>query len=214
MINAKIRQPNHELNAERRRGFIPAIVYGHGVQSEAISITRLEFVNEIKRLGEGTLLDLQIDKNSAFKVLVQKIQKHPMSEALLHIDFYRVKMDEKLTTQVALNYIGESPAVKFGGILIKNRDHLEIECLPDNLISHLDIDLSKLINVHDTIKVSDLPVPAGVDILEPADLIIVNVAEALELEVDAPTKEAEAAAIEALAKTEDKPAEKDSDAKK
>ena len=139
-----------------------------------------------------------------------------MSGKLIHIDLYRVRMDEKLTTRLSLNFIGESSAVKTaGGVLMKNRDDIEIECLPQDLISEIDVDLSALAVIHSSIKVGDLALPAGIRAVDDANLIVATVLPFQETKEDlVVTKEAEAAAIEALSKKEETAGEVAGDADK
>ena len=110
-------------------------------------------------------------------------------------------MDEKLRTKITLKFVGEPPALKAGGLLIKSRDYLEAECLPKYLVPEIAVDLSSLAKVHDFLKVSDIKVPEGIKILDDLELMIVSIAESAKEEEEV-SKEAEKAVISELGKTE------------
>ena len=202
MILAETRKPDTKLGELCEAGKLPAVVYGHGEESIPLILDLKLFQQEIKKLGEGTLLDLKISEDESFKVLLQDTQKDPVKGDLLHIDLYRIKMDEKLSTEISLNFVGHSQAVKLGGVLIKSRDYLHVECLPKYLVSKIDIALSALKETHDSIKVKDIKMPEGVTVLDNPDLTVVNVAEAAVVEDVVVSKEEEEEAIDALGKAE------------
>src|SRR4030065_1787452 len=115
----------------RSVGMIPAVVYGKGVDSESLWVKNLDFKRLVKKAGESTLINLDIDGKDNRNVIIYETQKDPVSGAYAHIDFFQVKMDEKIETEVELVFIGESSVVKeSGGVLVKNLDKVEVECLP------------------------------------------------------------------------------------
>lgn len=178
-----------KTNKGRREGLIPAIVYGRGVDSLNIWITALDFRKLLKKSGESTIIDLEIGgKNpprlaettsrreaGGRNVIIQEIQRDPVTYKIIHLDFYQVRMDEEIETEVELVFVGESAAVKeFGGILIKNIDKLEVKCLPADLPSHIDVDISALKTFDDHITVGDLKIGKGVKLeLEPETVIAI-----------------------------------------
>lgn len=199
MLKAQTRQPQTKLNELRREGKLPAVLYGRGFESVPVLLDYTQFTKEIKKHGEGALLDLQIDKAKPFKALLQDSQKDPVRQDLIHLDLYRVRMDEKLTTQIVLKFIGEPPAVRVGGVVVKSRDHLEVECLPGDLVSDIEVDLSSLAEIHDSLEVADIAVPRGITVLDEKDLTVASIAAPVEEEEDV-SKEQEKAAIEELGK--------------
>ncbi|MFH1712770.1 MAG: 50S ribosomal protein L25, partial [Candidatus Jacksonbacteria bacterium] len=140
------------------------------------------------------------------KVLWQDYQKEPVSQNFIHVDLYRIKMDEKLRTEITLKFVGEPPAIKMGGILIKSRDYLEVECLPKYLVSEIEVDLLSLAKVHDSLKISDIKVPEGIKVLDDLELMIASIAESAKEEEEV-SKEAEKEKISELGKTEIKEGE-------
>lgn len=176
----------------RKSGFIPAVLYGHGIKNRSISVPVHTFSNIYKQAGENTLIDLTIGKESAQKVIIHDIQHDPLTEKLIHVDFYQVRMDEKITTEIPLKFIGESPAVKeHGAVLIKVRDAIQIECLPNDLIPEIHIDLSVLRTLEDNIRIKDVPLPKTIHVLDDPDesIALVTAQKVEEEPITAPVQE-------------------------
>ncbi|MEK9130020.1 MAG: 50S ribosomal protein L25 [Patescibacteria group bacterium] len=159
--------------ALRAREILPAVVYGHGIETKNIEIKKNSFEKFYKQVGAGNLLDLIIDNQNPVKVLIQGIQRDPVKNGITHIDFYQIKKGEKITHSVKLNFIGESRAVKeLNGMLVKNSNSVEIECLPENLISEIDVDISSLNDFDDVICVKDLKVPSNIKMMDRLDEVL------------------------------------------
>ncbi len=165
-----------KTEALRAEGNIPAVVYGHGETNRNITLSRSIFEKVLQKAGESSLLDLVVDSGTPLSVLIQDVQRDPLTGSPLHVDFYLVNMTEKLTTEIPLVYIGESPAVKsLGGILVKTLDHLKVECLPQDLVPEITVDLGVLNTFEDAIHVKDLAIPNGITSLIPLDEAVVRV---------------------------------------
>ena len=161
----------------RRNEILPAVVYGHGIENKNIEIKKSFFQKFYKQAGADNLLDLIIDDQKPIKVLIQEIQKDPVKDQILHIDFYQIKKGEKITHSIKLNFIGESKAIKeLNGSLVKNINSIEIECLPEDLISEINIDISCLNNFEDIIYIKDLKIPLNIKILDKLDEVIAIIA--------------------------------------
>lgn len=162
----------------RKTNFIPAVLYGPNTESRNLKIKKIDFERIFALAGESSLIDLAIAGEKPAKVLVKEVQKDPLKDTIIHIDFYQVDMNKKITTEIPLHFIGESEAVKeLGAVLVKNIDSVEVECLPGNLVNHIDVDLSALKNFHDAIKTNDLKLPAGIKLVNETNDIVVNVIE-------------------------------------
>ncbi|HOY56112.1 MAG TPA: 50S ribosomal protein L25 [bacterium] len=165
-------------NVLRADNLVPAVIYGHDFVNQNITVKYSDLEKAYAEGGESVLIDLTIDDGVSHKVIIHTIDRDPLKERFIHVDFYKVKMDEKIKTDVALEFVGEAPAVKeLGGSLIKAMDHIEIECLPGDLIQTLAIDLSKLKTFGDSIRVIDLDIPANITLLTAKDATIVLVEE-------------------------------------
>lgn len=160
----------------RRRQRVPAVIYGHGLTSQAVDVDRRDFQSVWLQAGSSSLVDLAIDQTPPVKVLIQAVQQHPIRNTVEHVDFYRVKMNEKLQADIELDFIGESPAVKEqGGILVRALDRIKVECLPGDLVHRIEVDISRLKRFEDRLHVSDLTAPPGLAILEKPDEVVASV---------------------------------------
>ncbi len=149
---------------EREHMRVPAVVYGRGIESRPISIPRSEFLKVMKGAGFSSLIDLSLDAESAVKVLIKEVQRHPLTTEPIHVDFQQVRMDEEITATIPLKFIGESHAVKMdAGTLVKSMDEIEVRCLPALLPSEIEVDLTKLATFDDAITVGSLTLPQGVE---------------------------------------------------
>lgn len=155
-----------KLGALRRESRIPAIVYGPGFENILLSLSLRDFEKLYRQAGESSLIDLAIDGKEPFKVLIHDVQREPVTNHAVHTDLYRVNMSEKLTTSIPLAFAGESRAVKeLNGILVKNITEIEIRCLPEHLLHEIPVALAQLTELEQTIKVKDLALPPGLEIV-------------------------------------------------
>lgn len=162
----------------RQMGQVPAIVYGKGFDNMAISLEKVAFNHLFREAGTSNLIDLAIDEEKPFKTLVHDLQKNPMTEEIIHVDFFKVNMKEKIHAEVPLSFIGESTAViDLDGSLITPVDSIEVECLPADLPSEIEVDISILDDFEKNIKISDLKIPEGVEILSEPEEVVVFVQE-------------------------------------
>ncbi|OGY79022.1 MAG: hypothetical protein A3B74_04015 [Candidatus Kerfeldbacteria bacterium RIFCSPHIGHO2_02_FULL_42_14] len=173
----------------RKNGLIPAILYGHGIKNRSMSIPAIHFKKIYEKAGENTLIDLMIEKEPPQKVIIHDVQSDPLTGQWLHVDFYQVRMDEKITTEIPLKFIGESPIVKEqNAILIKVKDALHIECLPNDLIAEINVDLSQLKALEDHVRIKDVTVPKTIRILDdPEESIVLTTAQKVEEAQPTPT---------------------------
>jgi large subunit ribosomal protein L25 len=174
------------LRAERK---VPGILYGHGTEPVPVVVTRNNFDKVWRRAGGSTIVKLAIGEGETRNVLIHDVQLDPISNEYQHVDFYQVKLDEKIKAEVPIRFEGESPAVRDQeGILITNKSALEVECLPLDLPHELVVDLSSLKTFDDAIHIKDVKAPANVEILgEPEDVVAV---------VNPPRSEEELAALD------------------
>ncbi len=177
------------LEALRKNGMIPAVLYGHKVEPIQLSINYLDFSRAYKSAGESTLIELALEGKKPVNVLVQEVATHPLSGRFIHVDFYQVNMKEEIETDVPLEFIGESAAVKtLSGVLVRSLEEVKVKCLPNDLPRALEVDLSKLATFDDAIKIGDIKLPQGVAVLDDLETVVATVA--------APRTEAEMAALD------------------
>lgn len=176
-LQTKIRDPKTEKPEKLRKlGFIPAEIYGKKTTNLHVSVSANEFDKVLKKAGESTIVELITDDNKKHPVIIHDVQYHFLTSVPTHVDFYEVNLDEKLKAKISLVYTGESKAVKsLGGVLVKLVNEIEVECLPQDLPHNIEVNISSLVTLTDTIHVKDLVIPAKVKLLTEADEMIVKV---------------------------------------
>ncbi len=188
--------------AVRREGFIPAVLYGHHVQSTNLSVPANEFEKLFRKAGESTLIELTTEDGKVHNVLIQEVQRHFLTTKPIHVDFMQVNMTETLKASVALEFIGESHAVKAeGGVLVKVLNEVEVECLPMDLPHNIEVDISALKSFSDHITVKDLNVSSKVKVLTDADEVIAKVQPPRNVEAElTPTEPVDISQVEVVSK--------------
>ena len=176
-MDFKIKVEKREKKEKLSKDFIPAVLYGKDVETQSLKMRKAEFEKIFASAGESNLIELNLD-DTKVKVLVKDIQKNVLNHSLTHADFYQVNMKEKVVAEIPLNFIGESKAVKeLGAMLNKDLDNLEVECLPGDLVDHIDVDISVLTSFDDAIRIGDLKLPAGVVATGEAEEMVASVKE-------------------------------------
>jgi large subunit ribosomal protein L25 len=155
-----------KVSTLRRKGILPAVVYGGARESENIQLDAREFDVLMRTTNRNTLVDLKIGRSKATPVLLQGIHEHPVRRNPMHVDFLVVSMTEAITVEVPVNYMGDSTAAdKLGGTLLHLRESVSISALATALPSAIDLDITPLDSFEAVLHVSDLIVPEGVTIL-------------------------------------------------
>ncbi len=205
-LNAKTREATgNQVGALRREGMVPAVVYGHGVDNVNVSLDARELDKVYSEIGESALVDLVVDGKKPIKVLIQAVQYQPIRHEIIHADLRAVKMDEAIEASIELEFVGESPAVKaHGAIFVRNMDSIDVKCLPGDLVQSIEVDLGALKEIGDTITVSDLTPPPGVEFLAEPDEAIAVANEPAEEEVETGAPEEDVAAVKVAGEEEKK----------
>ncbi|MDI3496038.1 MAG: large subunit ribosomal protein [Patescibacteria group bacterium] len=200
-LSAQKREKNEKMAADS----LAAVVYGKGLENRSIKLNRIEFDKVFLQAGETNLINLDIAGEVA-RVLVKDMQKDPIKDFVTHVDFYEVNMKEKVTADIPLKFIGESKAVKeLGGILIKEVHEIKVECLPSDLVDHLVVDITSLETLDAVIKIGDIKLPSGMELLLDPETIVALIAEPkVQEEEVAPEVEEEAKTAEVEKKDEKK----------
>ncbi len=190
----------NESRRLRRQGMVPAIVYGGGREPEGIAVDPrpVDAVLSTER-GKNTLIHLTIgDRELKRMVLIREIQRHPVTDRIMHADFVRIEMDKKTEVWVPLNIVGVPLGVKNeGGMLEWVHRQVHIRVLPGDIPEHIDVDVSAL-HVGQHISAGDVTLPGGADLLmPPTDPMITVVGKKAEEEAAAAPAEGEAAAAAA-----------------
>ncbi len=172
------REANESLKTENK---IPAVVYGKDFSNLNISVKLADFERVYAEAKKSSFIDLTIDEKDTIKVLCYDFQADYTGK-IIHADFYKVNENEELTVEVSLNFVNEAPAKKLGYNVLLQTETIKVKCLPKDLVSSIDVDLSGLSELEQTIKISDLVLPAGITVLNHADEIVAVVKEAVEID--------------------------------
>lgn len=201
-----------KVRSLRKSGFIPAVLYGKGQEALSLQVPVKEFSKVLKVAGESTLVYVNVDGKS-YPTIIHDVAKDPVKDDIIHADFYKVSLTEKIKTKVPVVFKGESPAVKdLGGIFVRNINELEVEALPQNLPHEITIDISSLKAFGDQILVKEIDLGNDVKIEADSDAILATVQEPkseeeLAAELAEPTTGVEDVEIIEKKKDEEEPAE-------
>lgn len=180
-LNVDIRsKEKKELKKIRKEDFLPGIIYGKSsAKNLPVKISYPSFENIYKEAGKGTIVNLKIKEekeNKEYSVLIREVQKHPISDKFIHVDFYQLPMEKEVEVTIPLEFEGTAPAEKeLGGILIKNIHEIKIKTLPKNLISSVKVDVSSLKNFEDEIRIKDLKISSEIKIQDQMEGIVASV---------------------------------------
>ena len=170
-----------------KEGILPASSFGKGFESTSFQVNLKDFQKTVKEAGETALLDVKI-KDEVHPALIANLQKDPKYDTLLHVDFHKVNLKEKITTAVPVILDGESPAAKSGeGLILQTLNEVEVECLPTEIPAQISIDAVKLTEVGQTVHVKDLKIDKDkVSVTNDPEEVVVTVQTA-EMKEEEPT---------------------------
>lgn len=174
-LKAQSRQMDEKTSHLRSSSLIPAQYYGKGVDNINLKMDYQDFRRLYRTAGENTVIELEIDGKDKKKVLVHRVDYHPVRDEITYVELINVRMDEEVTANVPVVLVGTAPAVKeLGGTLIHSLDEVEVRCLPGDLIHEIVLNVEPIVDFHSALHVSDLVVPAKVQIVTPMELTIVS----------------------------------------
>lgn len=179
-LNAQTRESTGKGAARtlRREGKMPAVVYSSGSESMPLSVSTYQIEQLLKKVNYyQVLINLVVGNGTSVEktVMIKELQTDPVTRKFLHIDFYEVKMDQKITTTIPLVFTGTSRGVDAGGILQVIRREVEVACLPTRIPPQIEIDITDL-DIGDSIHVEEISAPSDVEILYDANFTVATVA--------------------------------------
>jgi len=162
----------------RSAGLIPANIYGHKEESQAVQIDAVAFEALRRAHKTSGIIALRMDGNSKVQTaLVRHIQRNPVNGKILHIDFFRVSLTERIVMKVPLHFVGEAPGVKDeSGVLLHLLDALEVECAAQDIVNTFEVDVTSLAHIDDTLHANDVPLPQGFKLITDPEEPIAKVA--------------------------------------
>lgn len=171
----------------RKSSFIPGVIYGEGQEPIHITLPYKTFLETFKKAGETTIIECKVDKKT-IPTLISDVAVHPVKETVLHVDFRKVNLKKKVETRVPVVIVGDSPAVKAGGVLLQQMQEVFVEALPQNIPHEISIDISLITEVGQEVKISDLPKSDSYEITDDMTRVVVSVVahkeESLEAQTD------------------------------
>lgn len=161
------------LNVARKQGRIPAVLYGIGKDTLSLEVNEKELM-EVLRTNPRAILQGKLTDGTTVPVVVQNIQKQSMSGKVLHIDFQHVNMSISMDSKVTIHFAGEAVGVKEGGVLQVEIYEVEVRCMPGNLPTSMEVDISSLA-IGDQLLVSDLIFQDGIEVLTDPSTVMIQI---------------------------------------
>ena len=174
-LNVDIRK-EHGTSAARRtrlQNKVPAVVYHSGVEATPLSVDKIS-LNKALRTGQ-MIFEVNVEDKNQF-VLLKEIQYHPVTDEIIHIDFQKVKEDEKISLEVAVRSAGEAQGVKLGGLLVQMLNSVTVKCKPAEIPEFLEIDVTDM-EMNTNLFVKDITLPEDVEMITAEDIAVVSVQE-------------------------------------
>ena len=172
-VDIRKEQGTSAARRTRLRDRIPAILYHSGVEATPLSMDKKSLYKAL-RTGQ-MIFEVIVDKKSQF-VLLKEVQYHPVTDEVMHVDFQKVREDEKISLEVAVKSIGESKGVKLGGILVQLLNSVTIKCKPSEIPEFLEIDVTDM-EMNTNLFVKDIILPEDVEMMTAEDIAVMSVQE-------------------------------------
>lgn len=187
----------------KKEGHIPAVFYGSNTASTPIFINAIQFKKVLAQAGESSSITL-ITAGGNVDAMIHDVQLDPVKTLPTHVDFYVIEKGQKVHVKTPIQFVGESPAVKAGGVLVKVMHELSVEGETSKLPHEFEVDLSMLVDTNSVIKVSDIKLPAGVDLYHiHGDDVVASISVAQEETEAAPVADLSTIEVEAKGKKEE-----------
>lgn len=205
MSNIKLNARQREKEKQKLGKEIPAVVYGPNSKNINLTIDAKEFNKVYQQAGESTLIELAVENKEPVKVLIHDVQRDPVSDQYIHLDFYQLDMNKKLTVEVELKFTGIEQVEKNSqGEVTRNMNVIEVECLPKDLVKEIEVDVTKkLKEIGDVLNAKDITLPAGLVLVTDPEASVISVQKIKEEIFEEPKKEEVPAAGEAEEKKEE-----------
>lgn len=205
-LNALVRDTSIKNSDLRAAGQLPAVFYGFKKDSTNLSIKKVDFTKVFREVGETNTLTLDTPSGK-FDALIHEVQHDPISNEPIHVDFLSVDMTKEIEVDVPFEFIGESAAVKNGGILVKIMHEVKVSALPKNVPHGFTVDITALEANDSVIQLKDIKLPAGVTLLEDVETAVASIAIAKDEPIEsAPAPDLSTIEVEVKGKKEEEEA--------
>ena len=195
----------------RREGLLPGVIYGHSIEPLAVQFDAHEARSIAGQAGSSSLISVYVAGTpTPYSVIIRDVQWDYLKRVLTHLDLQALSMTEKVRIPISINLVGTAAAVEeLGGVLLHLVNEVDAECLPSALVPAIDVDISDLTQIGDSISVKDVVVPEGIEILTDAEETVVQISAVVEevIEEEELAVEAEAGEVEVIGEEEEEEAE-------
>jgi len=172
VLSATKREPGKKAGHIRKEKGLPAVFYGTKTTSTPVTLSLGAFMRAWRQAGESGIITLNLDEGN-LDVLIHEVAVAPVTSLPIHVDFYAIDKDKKVTVNVPLDFVGEAPIAKTGeGTVVKVMHEIEIEALPKDLPHDIQVDLSTMDSLESHIAVKDLPLPTGVEATDEPEEVV------------------------------------------
>jgi len=176
LLDVQARESGRKAKDLLKNGIIPIEFYGNGVDNLSLQVDYQVFRKLFRVAGTNTVIEATVDGKDKMNVLVHRIDFHPVTDQITHVEFINVKMDEEIHTQIPLEFEGIAPAVKeLGGTMTHNLEQLDVKCLPKDLVHSLPVNVESIVDFHTSIRVKDLTVPSTIAVLNGLEDVVASV---------------------------------------
>jgi large subunit ribosomal protein L25 len=196
-VNPRKKNSKNENRRARRNGQLPAVVYGTDLDPQPVVLEAESFQKLLSKVHRATIFNLKINGDGAEqKAIIRDIQRDPVTSRLVHIDFYRIRLDKPINVDVSIHGVGTPAGLKLGGVLETINRMIEVRCLPLQVPEFIEVHISHLV-IGQSIHVYDLKVPEGIEVLSDEDMPLFIMAAPMKEEEVKPVVPAEGEAVAA-----------------
>jgi large subunit ribosomal protein L25 len=172
-VRERKKKARHSARKDRREGKVPGILYGKSLKNLMFEVGELELNNQINRIGEHGVLDITINGDN-HNVLIKEIQREPVNQKIMHIDFEELYENSRVITEVPIKFLGENAINKNGDVLQKERSSIKLQCKSTKIPKSIEVDVSNL-NAGDSYRVADIEFAEEISIIDSLSLVIATV---------------------------------------
>ncbi len=191
IIPAEVREVKPKLARKlRREGKVPGVIYGANFENKHIALDKSKLMSILRKSNRNDVFELDVKGDEKYEVVVKSIQWHPVTDEIVHIDFYKLTKGQPITVDVPIKLVGEAKGVKLGGDLYQPRKSITVVALPEAIPKEIEVDISDL-DIGDVIHVFDLEMPEGVKIKSSKNYTLVAIVGKVKEETEEAEEELE-----------------------
>ncbi len=192
IITAKVREVKPKgAKKLRREGKVPGVIYGANFENKHIELDKSKLLSALRKSSRNDVFELDVEGDDKYEVIVKSIQWHPVTDDIVHIDFYKLTKGQPIAVEVPIKLVGEAKGVKMGGDLYQPRKTITVVALPEAIPKEIEVDISNL-EIGDVIHVFDLEMPEGVRVKSSKNYTLVAIVGKVKEEEEAAEEEEEA----------------------